>query len=133
MTISAAILLLAATAPAAEADIQCDDAMGQMEMNICSYRDYQQADRELNAQWKITAAVQKKFDSDPDIVKDGRPGYFDTLLAAQRAWISYRDAHCRSEGYSMRGGSGEPLVTNGCRATLTRARTAQLKDLAEEK
>lgn len=133
MMISAAIFLLAAATPAAEPDIQCDNAMGQMEMNICSYRDYEQADRELNAQWEITATVQKKFDSDPDIVKDGRPGYFDTLLAAQRAWISYRDAHCRSEGYSMRGGSAEPLVINGCRATLTRARTAQLKDLAEEK
>lgn len=131
--IGAAILMLAFTAAAAdEPQINCDNAMSQMEMNICSYRDYEQADRELNAQWKITAAVQKKFDSDPDVVKDGRPGYYDTLLAAQRAWLGYRDNHCRSEGYSMRGGSGEPLVTNGCRAMLTRARTAQLKDLAEE-
>jgi uncharacterized protein YecT (DUF1311 family) len=131
--IGAALFLLASTAVADEPVVNCDDAMGQLEMNICSYRDYEQADRELNAQWAITAAVQKKFDSDPDVVKDGRPGYFDTLLSAQRAWISYRDNHCRSEGYSMRGGSGEALVTNGCRATLTRARTAQLKDLAEEK
>lgn len=132
--IGAAILLLASTVSAAdEPEINCDNAMTQMEMNICSYRDYQQADGELNAQWKITAAIQKKFDSDPYVVKDGRPGYFETLLAAQRAWLTYRDTHCRSEGYTMRGGSAEPLVTNGCLATLTRARTAQLNDLAEEK
>ena len=126
-----AFLLLAASA-ASEPAINCDDAMTQSDMNICSYRDYGQADREMNAQWKITASLLKKIDADPDIPKDGRPGYFATLLEAQRAWISYRDAHCRSEGYAMRGGSGEPLLNNGCRATLTRARTAQLKDLAEE-
>lgn len=129
---SAIILFAAALAVADEPHIDCDNAMTQRDMNLCSYRDYQQADRELNAQWKITADVQKRYDRDPHAVKDGRPGYFDTLLAAQRAWLSYRDTHCRSEGYSMRGGSAEPLVTNGCRATLTRARTAQLKDLAEE-
>lgn len=126
-----AFLLLAASA-ASEPEIHCDQAMTQSDMNICSYRDYEQADRELNAQWSITAARMKTYDAEPSVPKDGRPGYFATLLEAQRAWISYRDAHCRSEGYLMRGGSGEPLLNNGCRATLTRARSAQLKDLAEE-
>lgn len=132
MIISAVILSAASLAVAGEPQVDCDNAMTQADMNICSYRDYQQADKELNAQWKITADVQKRNDRDSRAVKDGRPGYFETLLAAQRAWLTFRDIHCRSEGYAMRGGSAEPLVTNGCRATLTRTRTAQLKDLAEE-
>lgn len=132
--IGAAIFLAAAAVSGTnEPEVSCEHPTSQLEMNICSFRDFRQADRELNDQWKITAEIQKGFDRDPDVVKDGRPGYFDTLLAAQRAWLSYRDTHCRSEGYSMRGGSAEPLVTNGCMAQLTRARTAQLKDLAEEK
>ncbi|HET6538100.1 MAG TPA: lysozyme inhibitor LprI family protein [Sphingopyxis sp.] len=132
--ISAAIFLAAAAlAGGDDPAIDCDNQMAQRDMNICSYRDYEQADQDLNTQWKITSEIQKRFDRDPYVVKDGRPGYFDTLLAAQRAWLTYRDNHCRSEGYSMRGGTAEPLVNNGCRAQLTRARTEQLKDLAEEK
>lgn len=127
-----AFLFAVATLGGADEAINCDQALTQADLNICSYRDYQQADRELNAQWKITAARMKEYDTDADVPNDGRPGYFATLLEAQRAWLAFRDAHCRGEGYLMRGGSGEPLLNNGCRGTLTRVRTAQLKDLAEE-
>lgn len=127
-----AFLVMMAAATAADRDINCDDAMTQADMNICSYRDYEAADRDMNAQWKITADAMKAADASGYVPNDGRPGYFATLLEAQRAWLKYRDAHCRSDGYRMRGGSGEPLLNNGCRATVTRARTIQLKDLAEE-
>ena len=131
MMFGAFILMVAATA-VTEPAINCDNAMTQADMNICSYRDYEAADRDMNAQWKITAAAMKSADASGYAPEDGRPGYHATLLEAQRAWLKYRDAHCRSDAYRMRGGSGEPVLNNGCRATLTRARTIQLKDLAEE-
>ena len=72
------------------------------------------------------------YTQEGDRKRDTRPGYFDTLLAGQRAWLTYRDQHCRSEGYTMRGGSAEPMVASQCKAKLTRARTEQLKDLMQE-
>ena len=52
-------------------------------------------------------------------------------LCAQRAWLIFRDAHCTVEGYEARGGSMEPMVYNGCRARITRERTAQLRPSPE--
>ena len=46
--------------------------------------------------------------------RDGRPGYYQALLDAQRAWIKYRDLECRIEGYAMRGGSAESMMISGC-------------------
>ena len=109
----------------------CKSPVTQMDMNICSDRDFQAADRELNAQWSLTTAQMRDLDSEPRPSGDRRSGYFDQLRAAQRLWISFRDAHCASEGYQARGGSMEPMLVSGCRATLTRARTLQLRELAD--
>ncbi len=95
---------------AADPEVDCANAMAQRDLNACAYQDYERADAELNAQWKLTVAAMKEQDRDFDRTYDTRPGYYDTLLAAQRAWIIYRDAHCASEGYTMRGGSAEPMV-----------------------
>lgn len=124
--------LLALAAAAQDPEIDCDNAMVQFELNACAYKEYERADAAMNAQWKVTAAHMKEIDADFDRSQDNRPGYFDTLLAAQRAWLTYRDQHCASEGYTMRGGSAEPMVISGCQTQLTEARTKQLQDLLEE-
>lgn len=124
-------LLLAAAAPA-NPDWNCTDPQAQQEMNWCAAQEYAKADAALNAQWKKTAAAMKERDSDLDRSHDTRPGHFDTLLAAQRAWLTYRDKHCASEGYYARGGSMEPLLVGTCKVRLTQARTQQLKDLTEQ-
>ncbi|OYX66088.1 MAG: hypothetical protein B7Y88_05975 [Sphingomonadales bacterium 32-64-17] len=98
-------------------------------MNQCAARDYAEADKALNAQWSRTADVMRERDRQLDRDYDDRPGYFETLLAAQRAWLTYRDKHCASEGYLYRGGSMEPMVVSGCKAKLTEQRTSQLAEL----
>ena len=50
------------------------------------------------------------------------------LRAAQRAWIGYRDGQCTLVGFEARGGTMEPMLVSGCKATLTRARTKELRD-----
>jgi uncharacterized protein YecT (DUF1311 family) len=122
----AALLLLAA----ATADENCGD-LPQQPMNQCFYRAYERADAEMNAQWKLTAAALKQADRDLDRTYDKDPGYFDTLLAAQRAWITYRDQHCLGESFEARGGSMSPMLNSTCRITLTQERTRQLKALVE--
>jgi uncharacterized protein YecT (DUF1311 family) len=41
--------------------------------------------------------------------------------------VTFRDAQCQGESYEARGGSMQPMLYQGCRATLTRARTAELR------
>lgn len=124
------LALLPLLAQGAEPQLDCEDPQYQQEINICAAREYDEADAALNAQWDITSATMKQWDAEHGY-DDGRPGYFDTLLAAQRAWIAFRDAHCASEGYLFRGGSAEPMVVSGCKAGLTRERTLQLRALVE--
>lgn len=124
----AALLLLLAAAPAAEED--CGN-LPQQPMNLCLYRVFERADAEMNAQWKITADAMKARDRDLDRSYDKQPGHFETLLAAQRAWLTYRSQQCLVESFEMRGGSAVPMIHSGCMARLTREQTAQLKALIE--
>ena len=124
--------LLLAAAPADDPPWNCEDPGPQQEMNYCAHQDYLKADAAMNAQWKITAAVMKEMDTEgSNLSWDKRPGYFDTLLEAQRAWIKFRDALCTSEGYIFRGGSMEPFMVSTCKTAMTEARTKQLRDLVE--
>jgi uncharacterized protein YecT (DUF1311 family) len=109
---------------------QCDNPIAQSDMTRCEIRRFEAADGAMNRRWKITLALMREYDRSPE--SDGRPGYADQLLKAQRAWLAYRDEHCRSDGYRMRGGSAEPMLVAGCRAELTEARAKQLAHLAEE-
>lgn len=121
-------LIAQLTAPAAP----CADPQTQTEMTICAARDFEQADRQLNAQWSITAEAMRERDAASGGAQDDhRPGYFETLLEAQRAWLKFRDAHCTSVGFYARGGSMEPMLVGLCRAELTEARIGQLRELAE--
>ena len=119
--ILAAFFLMQGAAP------DCDDPATQTEMNRCAVIAYQASDAELNDQWAVTAADMKQ--RDVGAIDDGRPGYFDTLLASQRAWLAYRDAHCTAVGYYARGGTLESLLVSTCKTDLTEQRTRDLRDL----
>jgi uncharacterized protein YecT (DUF1311 family) len=123
--------LLLAAAPADDPPWNCKDPGPQQEMNYCAHQDYLKADAEMNAQWKKTAAVMKQQDEGWESSWDDRPGFFDTLLEAQRAWLKFRDAQCTSEGYIFRGGSMEPFMVSTCKRALTDERTKQLNELVE--
>lgn len=108
---------------AAEPSVDCSNAMTQADMNVCSYRDFQSADRTLNKAWGEAAAAAKVAD------RNGLSGAFDRLLDAQRKWLAYRDAQCLSEnGPREQSGTIWPLLQNGCLTQLTQARTTQLHD-----
>jgi uncharacterized protein YecT (DUF1311 family) len=70
---------------------------------------------------------------DADRAPDARtdPSYRQALTSAQRAWIVFRDANCRAFGYEYRGGSAERQSTGVCLIRMTKARTAELKQLAD--
>ena len=85
----AGLLLAAGSAAAAEDEVDCNNAMAQQDMNHCAYLDYEAADAELNAAWKDARKTAKDLDAE---LSDDLKGADKALLAAQRAWITYRDS-----------------------------------------
>lgn len=127
-----AALLLAMAAPAVDPDAtDCDDNSPQQMLNICAANAAQAADQEMNAVWKRVAAEMKRRDIEIDRKTDRQPLHFDTLLAGQRAWLTYRDKQCLLASFEMRGGSGAPQIHGGCFHEITRARIAQLNALIQ--
>lgn len=120
-------LCLAAT-PIAAQDVDCSNASAQVELTYCAEQDWMEADADLNAAYKAAMALMKQIDAD---LPQDEQGAAANLKAAQRAWISFRDAACAAEGYLMHGGSAEPMVIYGCRAGLTKVRAADLWLLAQ--
>jgi uncharacterized protein YecT (DUF1311 family) len=117
---------LAAVPAHAEDQIDCANAVAQMELNMCAYQDFEKADAELNAVWKEAKTSAGEMDSQQD--EESMKGAAKALLAALRGWIAYRDGACELSGWEAHGGSMEPMVVSGCLAQMTRARTKELQD-----
>ncbi|MCO5080295.1 MAG: lysozyme inhibitor LprI family protein [Rhizobiaceae bacterium] len=127
---AACLLAIAATPAAAQEDLDCENAMAQVELNMCADQDYRKADAELNKIWKEARQTAKELDADQS--SDDMKGAEAALLAAQRAWITYRDRSCELAGFEARGGSMEPMLVSGCLAEMTRARTKELRSFMGE-
>lgn len=121
-------LALALPAGAQEDQYDCANPQFQQEMNYCAWQDFEAADRALNVAWGLVKAEIAARDADMPTDMQGWP---EALLEAQRAWISYRDAHCASEGFQFRGGTMEPLIVATCRTRATQLRTQELLLLIE--
>ncbi len=96
------------------------------------------ADAALNAQYRATMAAMVRADGKRDAElrggndkPDGRPTYQASLLAAERGWLAYRDAHCTSVGLVFRGGVYEDEADGKCVNDLDRKRTVELKQLLD--
>jgi uncharacterized protein YecT (DUF1311 family) len=121
------VLLTDAPVDAQEPKVDCKKAEAQMELTYCAEQEFITADKALNAQYQLTRKATRTWDANAGDEK----GADAALVAAQRAWVAYRDAQCASVGYQAHGGSMEPMLIYGCQADLTAKRTEELKDLAE--
>ncbi|BCH58643.1 lysozyme inhibitor LprI family protein [Agrobacterium vitis] len=108
--------------------LDCKDPKTQSDMTACAIKDFDAADKAMNAQWKITRKVFVEQDATLD---DDLKGAEKALLKAQRAWIDYRDGQCEAQGFYVRGGTMEPMEVAACKAEVTKTRTKELKSLAE--
>ncbi len=115
--------------PALAQEVDCSDPQAQMEMNFCAEKAWEAADGDLNHAYRMARRYMKNLDEDlPDEMK----GAVETLRDAQRAWIAFRDNACAAEGFQARGGTMEPMLIYACYERMTRARTEELRMLAEE-
>lgn len=107
---------LLATGAQAQTAAECKAPQQQQLMNACAAKKYQQSDAALNVAWKSAKAFA-------DAIGQGRD-----LLAAQRAWLAYRDAACTVHASPFEGGSIQPMVRATCLSELTDQRTRMLRD-----
>lgn len=107
-------LFIIATHPGQAAD--CSAAETQADMTSCAAEDYKEADAELNTVYR---QVADRLRAVPDSSK--------LLVAAQRAWIGFRDSECSFASSAVAGGSLQPMISATCMAGLTRARTEELR------
>ena len=100
------------------AEIRCGENATQAEANLCTRREYQKADAELNKVYRQLMAGLAGFEG-----KDQQQ-----LRRAQALWIQYRNANCESESSIYLGGSIRPAVYNSCLASVTQERTRRLAE-----
>ena len=111
-----ALLALGQSSLAQDKPVDCKTGEDQTTLNICSYQRFQADDLALNNTYR---AMMSKLDK-------SEKAY---AVAAQAAWIKFRDAECLalSGGPREQGGTIWPLLNNECMSRLTKARTQDLK------
>lgn len=85
----------------------------QVELNDASMRLYETWDKELNSIW---SRLKEQMPEDE----------FETLLTAQRLWISYKEEEVKRAGLGCEGGSMQPMLEYGRAAELTKVRVYEL-------
>jgi uncharacterized protein YecT (DUF1311 family) len=103
--------------------VDCANPGTQAEMTACSRDDYRKADSRLNETYRqITERLKHSDDADGSLKKT-----LAALIAAQRAWIAFRDAECTFVGSRTTGGSINATIVASCLAGLTDKRADALK------
>jgi len=82
-------------------------------MNACADKAYEKTDDELNGLYK---KIRQRLAADAETTK--------LFVAAQRAWVPFRDAECAFAASGVSGGSIYPTIYAECLERLTKARIA---------
>lgn len=109
--IAVSAMAIVALSQRAHAD-ECDNAQGgQAGLNECYDKAFKKSDGELN---KLYKQIEARLKSDPDRTK--------LLVAAQRAWVAFRDGECTFQASGSAGGSVGPMIHSMCLDTETKGR-----------
>ncbi len=112
----------------AQEEPNCAEPSTQRDMNACAALDYEKADKELNVAYQQLRKKMSEWDKSADAASKGA---VDALVAAQRAWVAFRDANCDVAGFQARGGSMEPMLVSSCLADMSTKRAEELRTLSD--
>jgi uncharacterized protein YecT (DUF1311 family) len=116
--------------PAYAQDVDCSKASTTVEENFCADKNFQAADKKLNAAYAAALASIRMRDLDGTY---GAKSFEAAMRASQRAWLAYRDADCKDlVPQEWSGGSGTTSAVLGCMTQKTIERTKGLKERYEE-
>jgi uncharacterized protein YecT (DUF1311 family) len=121
-----AAFAVALAGPALAQDVPgCDNATSNIEIGNCVLAAYQKADKELNAIWpKVLAYIDGQSDYMPP---DAQQKWKATIVAAQKAWVSFKEQDCGAVQYEWWGGSGAGIAETTCLYSHTAQRVEDLK------
>ena len=105
----------------------CANQTTTVDIVNCLAREYENEDAALNAVWQ---QIMAQFKSQPDYMPASEyKAWRQSLLEAQRAWITYKDTDCRDAvGYEHWGGTIRPIMSLSCLVDKTRARRIELQE-----
>ncbi|MBD2729782.1 lysozyme inhibitor LprI family protein [Nostoc sp. FACHB-892] len=93
----------------------CNNPQTQTAINECAKLSYQNADKKLNQVYQFLL---------PTLERSRK----QKLIAAQLAWIKFRDTNCEFERSKYEGGSIASSIYSGCLENTTKLRTQELQE-----
>ena len=100
--------------------VNCSTAETTVELKYCSQQSYKAADKQLNQIYQ-------------QVISTTRGQQKQLLIAAEQAWIDFRDNNCNFETFLSRNGTGYEIFRNGCLERLTKQRTKELQNYLSER
>ncbi|MHC5766791.1 MAG: lysozyme inhibitor LprI family protein [Nostoc sp.] len=97
--------------------LNCNNPQTQAAINECTKLSYQNTDKKLNQVYQQLLSI----------LELERPRK-QKLIAAQLAWIKFRDTNCEFERSRYEGGSIASTIYFGCLENTTKQRTQQLQE-----
>lgn len=100
--------------------LNCSTAESTVELKYCSQQSYKAADKQLNQIYQ-------------QVISTTRGQQKQLLIAAQQAWVNFRDNTCNFETFLSRDGTGYEIFRNGCLERVTKQRTKELQNYLSER
>ncbi|MEL7183427.1 MAG: lysozyme inhibitor LprI family protein [Pseudomonadota bacterium] len=124
--------MAACTGQSARACQAQDGGQTTLGMTACFAMETGLWDAKLNADWPEVKAWAAAADDEDRPFFDGRfSNRLDSLIAAQRAWIAFRDAECGLDYALWGSGSMRQIAGTACRMEMTADRVIRLRFLAD--
>ncbi|PIE15203.1 MAG: hypothetical protein CSA68_07585 [Rhodobacterales bacterium] len=88
-------------------------------------------DEKLNAEYRVTMRMMREQDSADRAARPELAQREERLRAAQRAWLTYRDASCAFDDILWGEGSMRKIAKVSCLSSMTAGRTVDLISIRE--
>ena len=108
----------------ADDPVDCSSAANTLEINSCLDRELKANNTRLNETYQ---ELLKTLRSMEEFNKMPKGLLVDSLRAAQRAWITYRDRNCDFQSRLMYGGTAAGSDYLSCKARMTKERLDELE------
>jgi len=123
-----AVLLALTAQSGASGEQDCNKALTTMDINECASIEQAKVEKKLNSTYQRAL----KSLSGPGTDRAHSAKMKTSLVAAQRAWIKFREADCNAQYVKHAGGTIRTVVYIGCMQQHAAQRIKDLEDYVDE-